>query len=150
MKGSLDHLENWHKWLMHMRPLGGPSHGYLKCFTREELCVNSPWGLGASCKKNKKIKKISPYVTTKKAIITNPWWLNVRLFIFLQLVRFLLLVMYVQASMDSLNKMFLDLHGFNKSKVFNPKYDPSDEEVHITMSEEWLERLITNLWINGG
>ena len=58
--------------------------------------------------------------------------------------------MYVQASMDSLNKMFLDLHGFNKSKVFNQKYDPSDEEVHITMSEEWLERLITNLWINGG
>ena len=54
MKGSLDHLENWHKWLMHMRPHGGPSHGYLKCFTREELCVNSPWGLGASCKKIKK------------------------------------------------------------------------------------------------
>jgi hypothetical protein len=58
--------------------------------------------------------------------------------------------MYVQAIMDSLNERFLDLHGFNKSKLFNPKYDPSDGKVHTTMSGEWVKRLITNVWINNG
>ena len=40
--------------------------------------------------------------------------------------------------MDSLNERFLDLRVFNASKLFNPKYYPSDEEVRITMLEQWL------------
>ena len=43
-----------------------------------------------------------------------------------------ILVMYVQAVVDNLNKWFLDLHVSDKSKVFIPKYDPSDEEICIT------------------
>ena len=31
---------------------------------------------------------------------------------------------------------------FQHIKTFSPKYCPSDQEVHITMSEQWLERLI--------
>ena len=50
--------------------------------------------------------------------------------------------MYVQASVDSLNNRFSYLLVFNTSKLFGPKYYPSDEDVHITMLEEWLERLI--------
>jgi hypothetical protein len=40
--------------------------------------------------------------------------------------------MYVQALVDNLNKRFLDLYVFYKSKVLSPKYDPSNEEVCIT------------------
>ena len=50
--------------------------------------------------------------------------------------------MYVQPIVDSLNEKFHDLPVFNASKLFSPKYYPSDEEVRITMSEQWLERLI--------
>jgi hypothetical protein len=50
--------------------------------------------------------------------------------------------MYVQAVVDSLNERFPDLPVFNASKLFSPKYYPSDEEIRITMSEQWLERLI--------
>jgi hypothetical protein len=50
---------------------------------------------------------------------------------------------YVCATIvDSLNKRFPNLFVFNASKLFNPKYYPSDEEVRITMLEQWLERLI--------
>jgi hypothetical protein len=44
-------------------------------------------------------------------------------------------------------KMFLNLHVFNKSNIL-VQYYPSDEEVHITMSELWLERLDHKLWID--
>jgi hypothetical protein len=47
---------------------------------------------------------------------------------------------YVPTVIDSLDKRFLDLPIFNALKVFNPKYYPSDEELSITMSEQWLER----------
>ena len=50
--------------------------------------------------------------------------------------------MYVQAVVDSLNERFLDSPIFNTSILFTPKYDPSDEEVPITISEQWLKRLI--------
>ena len=56
-----------------------------------------------------KVWRNSPYLTTMKAImIINPQWLEKRVFIFLQVVWFLLLVMYVQVVVDSLNKWFLD------------------------------------------
>jgi hypothetical protein len=42
-----------------------------------------------------------------------------------------------------LNERFLELPIFNTSKLFNPKYYPSDE-VHITISQQGLERLIIN------
>ena len=51
-------------------------------------------------------------------------------------------VMYVQAVVESLNKKFHGSLVFNTSKLFNPKYSPSDEEVHKTMSKQWLTRLI--------
>ena len=41
--------------------------------------------------------------------------------------------MYVQAVVDSLNERSLDLLVFNASKLFIPKYYPSDVEVHMTM-----------------
>ena len=44
--------------------------------------------------------------------------------------------MYVQAIVDNLNERSRDLPSFNASKLFNPKYYPSDEEVRITMSEQ--------------
>jgi hypothetical protein len=50
--------------------------------------------------------------------------------------------MYVQAIVDNLNERSPDLPSFNASKLLNPKYYPSDEEVHITMSKQHLERLI--------
>lgn len=28
---------------MHMRPYGGPTHGYMKCSTYKKFHVNSPW-----------------------------------------------------------------------------------------------------------
>lgn len=43
------------KWLMHMSPHGGPTHGYLKCYAYEEFRVNSPWGLGEGCKSMPKL-----------------------------------------------------------------------------------------------
>ena len=36
--------------------------------------------------------------------------------------------MYVQAVVDSLNERFHDLLVFNKSKLFNPKYDPKKSQ----------------------
>ena len=36
--------------------------------------------------------------------------------------------MYVQATVDSLNKRFHDLYVFNASRLFSPKYYSSDEE----------------------
>jgi hypothetical protein len=44
--------------------------------------------------------------------------------------------MYVQASVDTLNKRFPGLLVFNTSKLFSPKYYPSDEELRITMLEK--------------
>jgi hypothetical protein len=49
---------------------------------------------------------------------------------------------FLQAIVDNLNKGFPHLQVHNTSKKFNPKYYPSDEVVRITMSEQWLERLI--------
>ena len=49
---------------------------------------------------------------------------------------------YAQVVVDSLSKRFHDLHVLNVSQLFSPKYYPIDEEVRITMSEQWLERLI--------
>ena len=50
--------------------------------------------------------------------------------------------MHVRANVDSLNEGFQDLPIFNASKLFSPKYYPSDEEIHITVSKWWLESLI--------
>ena len=87
---------------MHMRPHGGPTHDYMKCSICKEFHVNSPWVLSAGCKSSKN----RTYVTTRKTMITNPRWLDKRLFIFLQLVLFLLLVIYMQANLDSLNERY--------------------------------------------
>ena len=84
--------------------------------------------------------KSDPYVVTRKTMITNLWSLDGRLVIFLQLVWFLLFVVYVQAYMNSLNEGFYVLLVFNASKLFNPKNYPSDE-VCITILEQWLEKL---------
>ena len=43
--------------------------------------------------------------------------------------------MHVRANVDSLNEGFQDLPIFNASKLFSPKYYPSDEEIHITVSK---------------
>ena len=45
--------------------------------------------------------------------------------------------------MNSLNERILNLLVFNTSKLFSPRYYPSDE-VHITISQQGLERLIIN------
>ena len=79
-------------------------------------------------------------------MITNPRsWLDGSLFIFLQLVWFMLLVMHVQANVDSLNKGSLfntSKFFFNASNILSPKYYSSDEEAYIIMSHQLLERLI--------
>ena len=64
---------------------------------------------------------------------------------FLQLVWFMLLVMHVQANVDSLNKGSLFNTSkicFNASNILSPKYYSSDEEAYIIMSHQLLERLI--------
>ena len=49
--------------------------------------------------------------------------------------------MYVQV-VNNLNKTSPDLPSFNASKLFKLEYYLSNEEVCITMSKQWLERLI--------
>lgn len=73
-------------------------------------------------------------------MITNLWWLDGRFVIFVQLVWFLLFVVYVQAYMKSLNEEFYVLLVFNASKLFNPKNYPSDE-VCITILEQRFEKV---------
>ena len=69
MKGSLDHLGKLAaNGLMHRRPRGGPTHGYMKCFACEKNCVNSQWGLGAGCRHMQRLS-ICDHEKTK---ITNP------------------------------------------------------------------------------
>ena len=54
-------------------------------------------------------------------------------------------VMYVQAVVDTLKERFPYLHVCNASKLSNSKYYPSDEEINITLSEQYLKCLIMNL-----
>jgi hypothetical protein len=49
---------------------------------------------------------------------------------------------FLQAIVDNLNKGFSHLQVYNTSKIISPKYYPSDEVVRITMSKQWLERLV--------
>ena len=51
---------------MHIRPHGGPTHGYMSCSTCEEFCVNSQLGLEVGCN----VCRNHPYVTTRKTMIT--------------------------------------------------------------------------------
>ena len=51
--------------------------------------------------------------------------------------------------MDKLNKRYLNLHVLSISKLFRPKYYPSDEVVCMTMSKQWLKRLIINFGLVG-
>lgn len=51
MKGSLDHLG---KLTRNGSYILGPTHGHMKCSQCEIFHVNSPHGLGASCKSMQK------------------------------------------------------------------------------------------------
>ena len=41
---------------MHARPHVGPTYGYTKCSAYEGFYANSPWGLGAGCKRLQIVK----------------------------------------------------------------------------------------------
>jgi hypothetical protein len=48
--------------------------------------------------------------------------------------------MYMQAIVEGLNKGFLIYLFSTQQKLFSSKYDPSEEEVLLIMSKQWLKR----------
>jgi len=51
---------------------------------------------------------------------------------------------YVQKIIDSLNDRFPDLSIFNAARLFSPKHYPVDELDRGTLTEQWLNRLVTH------
>ena len=49
---------------------------------------------------------------------------------------------HFQKIIDALNEWFPDLPIFNITKLFNPKYYPTDEEDMIRATNVWLEMLM--------
>ena len=121
-----------------MRPHGGPTHGYMRCFACEEFHVNSPWGLRIGFK----ICKNHPYVTMTKqwSQIALARWEALH-FPPTGLVSITLSCMWKHIWIAWLKYFMLYLFSMHQS-FLSPKYYPSDKEIHIIVSEPWLERLI--------
>ena len=52
--------------------------------------------------------------------------------------------LYVQKVIDSLNDRFPDLPIFYATRLFNPKHYPIDALDRGTLTEQWLNRLMTH------
>ena len=52
--------------------------------------------------------------------------------------------LYVQKVIDSLNDRFPDLPIFNAARFFSPKHYPMDALDRGTLTEQWLNRLVTH------